>query len=143
MGVLWEEVVVGTDYFERSLTPKDYIYMTVFSYFKKDPSARRVVGLLADSKTTADYQCAFREGGGMAIAALARISRWKQGGAFSSQQYLAGAERAFAHLQTNNLKYDDDGKENIIDDYCALLAAADLWMDTDKTGYRDQARTRA
>ncbi len=79
----------------------------------------------------------------MAIAALARISRWKQGGGFSSQQYLAGAERAFAHLQANNLKYDDDGKENIIDDYCALMAASELWMATDKTGYRDEARKRA
>src|SRR5258708_11764277 len=121
MGVLWEEVVVGTDYFERSLTPKDYIYMTVFSYFKKDLGARRVVGLLADSKTTSDYQCAYREGGGMAIAALARISQWKRHGEFSSQQYLAAAERAFTHLQVNNTKYDDDGRENIIDDYCALM----------------------
>ncbi len=102
-----------------------------------------MVGLLADSKTTSDYQCAFREGGGMGIAALARISRWKQGGAFSAEQYLAGAERAFAHLQANNLKYDDDGKENIIDDYCALMAATELWIATDKEVYRDEARKRA
>ena len=47
----------------------------------------------------------------MAIAALARISQWKRNGEFSSQQYLAGAKRAFAHLQANNTKYDDDGKE--------------------------------
>jgi len=117
--------------------------MTVFSYFKKDPEARRVVGLLANSKTTADYQCAFREGGGMAIAALARISQWKKDGIFSSQQYLAGAERAFAHLQANNTRYDDDGKENIIDDYCALMAASELWIATDKSIYRDEARKRA
>ncbi|MDB6068050.1 MAG: hypothetical protein JWR26_4258 [Pedosphaera sp.] len=140
---LKEEALYGADYIMRSLSPGDYFYMTVFSYFKKDPNARRVVGLLADSKTTADYQCAFREGGGMAIAALARISQWKKEGAFSSQQYLAGAERAFAHLQANNLKYDDDGKENIIDDYCALMAASELWMATDKTVYRDEARKRA
>ena len=30
-----------------------------------------MVGLLANSRTTSDYQCAYREGGGMAIAALA------------------------------------------------------------------------
>jgi hypothetical protein len=140
---LREEALYGADYLMRSLSPGDYFYMTVFSYFNKDPDARRVVGLLADSKTTADYQCAFREGGGMAIAALARISRWKQDGTFSSQQYLAGAERAFAHLQANNLKYDDDGKENIIDDYCALMAASELWLATDKPVYRDEARKRA
>jgi hypothetical protein len=140
---LMAESLYGADYLMRSLSPSDYFYMTVFSYFKKDPSARRVVGLLADSKTTSDYQCAYREGGGMAIAALARISQWHKDGAFTSQQYLAGAERAFAHLEKNNLKYDDDGKENVIDDYCALMAATELWIATGKDVYRDAARKRA
>ena len=140
---LQDEALYGADYLMRSLSPDGYFYMTVFSYFKKDPEARRVVGLLANSKTTSDYQCAYREGGGMAIAALARISRWKQDGKFSSRQYLAGAERAFAHLQANNLRYDDDGEENILDDYCALMAASELWMATDQGVYRDEARKRA
>jgi hypothetical protein len=140
---LRSEALYGADYVMRSLSPAGYFYMAVFSYFDKDPHARRVVGLLANSKTTSDYQCAYREGGGMAIAALARISRWHQDGAFSSAQYLAGAERAFAHLQANNLKYDDDGKENIIDDYCALMAASELWIATDKEIYRHAARQRA
>jgi hypothetical protein len=140
---LMDEALYGADYLMRSLSPNDFFYMIVFSYFNKDPGARRVVGLLADSKTTADYQCAFREGGGMAIASLARISQWKRHGEFSSQQYLDGAERAFAHLVANNTKYDDDGKENIIDDYCALMAASELWIATGKTVYRDAARQRA
>ena len=71
---LMDEAVYGADYLMRSLSPQDYFYETVFSYFKKDPEARRVVGLLANSVTTSDYQCAYREGGGMAIAALTRIS---------------------------------------------------------------------
>jgi hypothetical protein len=79
----------------------------------------------------------------MAIAALARISQWKKHGAFTSQQYLDGAKRAFAHLLINNTKYDDDGKENIIDDYCALMAATELWIATDSSIYRDEARKRA
>jgi hypothetical protein len=140
---LMDEAIYGADYVMRSLSAEGYFYMTVFSYFKKDPEARRVVGLLADSKTTSDYQCAFREGGGMAIAALARISQWKKDGQFSWRQYLAGAERAFAHLQINNTRYDDDGKENIIDDYCALIAASELWIATDQALYRDEARKRA
>lgn len=117
--------------------------MIVFSYFNKDPQARRVVGLLADSKTTNDYQCAFREGGGMAIAALARISRWAKHGAYTPAQYLDAAKRAFAHLQVNNLKYTDDGKENIIDDYCALMAATELWISTADESYKVEARKRA
>jgi hypothetical protein len=140
---LADEALYGADYIMRSLSPSNYFYMIVFSYFNKDPEARRVVGLLADSITTSDYQCAFREGGGMAIASLARVSQWKRHGEFSSQQYLAGAERAFAHLQINNTKYDDDGKENVIDDYCALMAASELWIATGKEVYREAARQRA
>jgi hypothetical protein len=140
---LSDEAIWGADYMMRALSADDYFYMIVFSYFNKDPHARRVVGLLADSKTTTDYQSAFREGGGMAIAALARISRWKKNGDFTSTQYLDGAKRAFAHLLINNTRYDDDGKENIIDDYCALMAATELWLATDSTLYRDEARKRA
>jgi type 1 glutamine amidotransferase len=140
---LKKESLYGADYIMRSLSPEGYFYMTVFTYFNKDPKARRVVGLLADSKTTSDYQCAWREGGGMAIAALARISRWNEPGDFTSKQYLDGAMRAFDHLLVNSTRYADDGKDNIIDDYCALMASSELWMATGKTLYRDEARRRA
>jgi len=146
MGVkdsLDNEALWGADYMMRALSDSSYFYMIVFSYFNKDPNARRIVGLHANSVTTNEYQCAFREGGGMAIAALARISRWKIHGDFTSKQYLNGAERAFAHLLVYNTKYDDDGKENIIDDYCALMAATELWIATNKTLYRNEARKRA
>jgi hypothetical protein len=137
------EALYGADYMMRALSKDDYFYMIVFSYFNKDPEARRIVGLHANSVTTDEYQCAFREGGGMAIAALARISQWKKNGEFTSQQYLDAAKRAFAHLLINNTKYDDDGKENIMDDYCALMAATELWIATDSSLYRDEARKRA
>lgn len=138
-----DEALWGADYLMRSLSKEGYFYMTVFSYFNKDPNARRVVGLHANSVTTTEYQSAFREGGGMAIAALARISGWKKNGSFTSGQYLDAAKGAFAHLLVNNLKYDDDGKENIIDDYCALMAATELWIRTDSSLYREEARKRA
>ena len=137
------EALYGADYMMRALSDHDYFYMIVFSYFDKNPSARRVVGLLANSVTTNQYQCAFREGAGMAIAALARISQWNKNGEFTSKQYLEGAKRAFAHLLKYNTQYDDDGKENIIDDYCALMAATELWIATNDTFYRDEARMRA
>src|ERR1700743_1451573 len=137
---LENEAIWGADYMMRALSKDNYFYMIVFSYFNKDPNARRVVGLHANSVTTDEYQCAFREGGGMAIAALGGIWQWKKNGEFTSQQYLAGAERAFAHLLQHNTEYDDDHKENIIDDYCALMAATELWITTDSTLYRDEAR---
>jgi len=140
---LENEALWGADYMMRALSKDNYFYMIVFSYFNKDPNARRVVGLHANSVTTDEYQCAFREGGGMAIAALARISRWKKHGDFTSQQYLNAAKRAFAHLLINNTKYDDDHKENIIDDYCALMAATELWISTNEVLYKNEARKRA
>ncbi|WP_461452281.1 glycoside hydrolase family 9 protein [Mucilaginibacter sp.] len=140
---LESEALWGADYMTRALSDSDYFYMIVFSYFNKNPNARRIVGLHANSVTTNEYQCAFREGGGMAIAALARISRWKKHGNFTSTQYLSAAERAFAHLLIYNKKYDDDGKENIIDDYCALIAATELWITTNKELYKTEARKHA
>ena len=140
---LENEALWGADYMTRALSDSSYFYMIVFSYFNKDPNARRVVGLHANSVTTNEYQCAFREGGGMAIAALARISRWKKHGDFTSRQYLEGAKRAFAHLLVYNTQYDDDHKENIIDDYCALMAATELWITTNETIYKTEARKRA
>lgn len=140
---LENEALYGADYIARALSDSGYFYMTVFSYFKKDPEERRVVGLHANSVTTNEYQCAYREGGGMGIAALARISRWKKHGDYTSAQYLAAAKKAFAHLEKYNLKYDDDHKENIIDDYCALMAATELWKAAPDTRYRDAARKRA
>lgn len=134
------EAIWGADYLMRCLSDQDYFYMIVFSYFDKNPAARRIVGLKANSVTTDEYQSASREGGGMAIAALARISQWKKNGDFTSKQYLEGAKRAYAHLLINNTKYDDDGKENIIDDYCALMAATELWIATDDGFYKDEAR---
>ncbi|MHC0447817.1 glycoside hydrolase family 9 protein [Flavobacterium sp. 3-218] len=134
------EAIWGADYMMRCLSDEDYFYMIVFSYFDKNPAARRIVGLKANSVTTDEYQSAFREGAGMAIASLARISKWNKNGDFTSKQYLDGAKRAYSHLLTNNTKYDDDGKENIIDDYCALMAATELWIVTNDHFYKDEAR---
>jgi len=64
-------------------------------------------------------------------------------GAYSRQDYLAAAERGFAHLQQHNLSYLDDGKENIIDDYCALLAATELYAASQKPDYAIAAELRA
>ena len=135
-----DEAAYGADYLLKSLSEEGYFYMIVFSYFNKDPKARRVVGLHANSVTTDEYQCAFREGGGMAIAALARISGWSMLGKNQRTNYLAGAKRAYEHLKINNLKYCDDGKENIIDNYCALMAVSELFKVTKDEYYLSEAR---
>lgn len=140
---LLQEALWGADYMMRALSDSGFFYQVVFSFFKKDPSFRRAVGLEANSVTTDQYQCAFREGAGMAIAALARISTWKKNGDHTSSQYLNSAEHAFQHLLKYNTQYADDHKENILDDYCALMAATELWIATEKELYKTEARKRA
>ncbi|MEP7322560.1 MAG: ThuA domain-containing protein [Saprospiraceae bacterium] len=140
---LTSQAFYGADYIMKSLSPEGYFYMTLFSYFKKDPKERRVVGLLADSKTTTDYQCGYREGGGMAVASLARISQWKGNSNYKPTEYLEAAEKAFAHLQKYSIQYIDDHKENILDDYTALMACTELWIATKKSLYLAEARRRA
>ena len=102
----------------------------------------------SDGDKSTDYQTAFREGGGMAIAGLARASKLSVHGDFTNEQYLAAAEKAFEHLSSKqsiggNCEYCDDHKENIIDDYTALLAATELYAATQKKDYLTAARERA
>ena len=142
-----EEALWGADYLHRLLDKDGYFYMTVFDQWASG-AERMVVGYVGiEGVYTKDYQAAFREGGGVAIAALARASRLSKAtgiqGEFSGAQYLQDAERAFAHLQANNLKYCDNGVENIIDDYTALLAAVELYRSTQKDTYLEAARQRA
>ncbi|ALO36242.1 glycosyl hydrolase [Colwellia sp. MT41] len=144
---LAEEVMWGADYLHRTLASAGYFYTNIFDQ-KGLADERLVTGYdTINEKYTNNFQAAFREGGGMAIAALVRAHELsnKTGvqGEFSAKQYLTDAERAFAHLQKYNLHYVDNGKENIIDDYTALIAATELYRLTKKTKYLKAARLRA
>ena len=79
----------------------------------------------------------------MAIAALALASTMPQDGDFSRQRYLQAAEEAFAFLNQHNRELLNDGVENILDDYCALLAATELYRATKKDAYRSAAISRS
>ena len=89
------------------------------------------------------YQSSYRSGGGMAIAALALAASFDTSGDFSNANYLSAAEDAFAFLEKNNLQMTNDGKENILDDYCALSAATELYKTTKKQIYFNAAEKRA
>ncbi|HEX4263117.1 MAG TPA: glycoside hydrolase family 9 protein [Verrucomicrobiae bacterium] len=73
------------------------------------------------------YEVGYRNGGGVAIAALALASTYADTGEYSNPDYLTAAAQAFNFLEANNRFYLNDGKENIVDDYCALLAATELF----------------
>lgn len=138
------EAVHGADYLVRVQDKEGYFYTTVFAGWTKDSEQRQICAYEGqDGKRNDRYQAAFREGGGLAIAALARTSSSGLSGEFTAEQYLKSAIKGYAHLKNNNLKYTDDGKENIIDDYCALLAAIELFKATGEENYLLGARLRA
>jgi len=90
-----------------------------------------------------EYEVSYRSGGGIAIAALAMASTSPVSGEYSHADYLKTAEDAFAYIEKNNVRLVNDGKENIVDDYCALAAATDLFRATKKQIYKEAADRRA
>ena len=144
-----DEAVFGADFLVRMLDDKGFFYMTAFDNWGSPLGKRELCAFTgSDGVKSADYQSAFREGGGMAIAALARASKLGVKGDFSSEKYLEAAEKAFEHLSQKqsiggSCEYCDDHKENIIDDYTALLAATELYAASQKKDYLTAARKRA
>jgi hypothetical protein len=139
-----DEALHGADFLMRMLDPAGYFYMTVFDRWSKDVEQRDICSYATQKGHKFDtYQAGYRQGGGSAIAALARAARLPRDGERKRKEYLAAAERAFAHLELHNREYLDDGMENIIDDYCSLLAATELFAATRKQEYAAAADSRA
>ena len=144
-----DEAAYGADFLVRMLDDQGFFYMTVFDNWGSPTGKRELCAFSgSDGIKSANYQTAFREGGGMAIAGLARVSKLGVKGDYTSEQYLAAAEKAYAHLSEKqgigkSCEYCDDNKENIIDDYTALLAATELYIATEKVDYLKDARARA
>jgi len=147
---LLSEAAWGTDYLLRNLDPSGYFYLGIFDNWGNAPGSREICEWSGEAgDRSPNFQCSFREGGGMAIAALARAFNMNLQGDSNKTQYLAGAQSAYAHLKsagdgyaTKNIEYDNDHQENIIDDYTALLAATELYKATGKTEYLNDARLR-
>jgi len=89
------------------------------------------------------YEASFRAGGGMAIAALALAASTGVEGDFTSKDYLKTAEDAYRFLDAHNSELTNDSKDNITDDYCALLAAVELYRATHDETWRTAADARA
>jgi len=161
---LLDEAMVGADYLVRVHRPGGSFYRSVSAPgFEKAPQDRLIVPAMTgfrikrtqtdtgdhaaiDEHAGADlrdYEVGYRAGGGVAVAALAMASAAPVSGAFSSADYLRVAEEAFAYLEQHNLLYTNDGLENIVDDYCALLAATELFQATGNQAYSQAAAKRA
>jgi hypothetical protein len=160
---LLDEAMYGADYLVRVKAPGGSFYRSIDAPGgEKRPEDRRIaresMGFAIKTLQTKDnlsisrapaisspypYEVGFRNGGGMAIAALARASTFNVCGDFSNAKYLQTAQEAFAFLQTHNRQLANDGKENIVDDYCALLAATELYKATKDRQYKTAADLRA
>ena len=158
---LLDEGAFGADYLVRVKVPGGSFYRSVSAPGpEKRPPDRRLGreggGFAIKTTETKDrlpppgepsaddaaYQSSFRAGGGVAIAALARAAAMGAPGE-RSVDYLRTAEDAWAFLAAHNAQLTSDGQENIVDDYCALLAATELFGATGKPEYRAAADERA
>lgn len=125
---LADEAKHGADFLLRMQDPRGFFYMTVFDQWSKDPERRTLCAYATqDGVMSEAYPAGFRQGGGMAIAALAAASRSPLCADPDQQaRYLDAAIRGYWHLVEHNHHYLDDGEPNIIDETCALLAACEL-----------------
>jgi hypothetical protein len=122
-----DEALHGADFLMRMQDPQGFWYVTVFDGWSKVPSQRELCSYRTQLGTKGDdYQAGWRQGGGMAAAALALASTLGDGPDHTAEEYRQAALRGFRHLQQHGLEYLDDRRENIIDDTCALLAAVEL-----------------
>jgi len=122
-----DEALHGADWLVRMQDPAGFWHVTVFDRWTKDPAQRELCSYRTQQgHKFDDYQAGWRQGGGMAAAALALASTLGDGVDFSAAQYRDTARKGFHHLLDAGTRYLDDGQENLIDDTCALLAAIEL-----------------
>jgi Glycosyl hydrolase family 9/Cellulase N-terminal ig-like domain len=156
-----DEAMFGADYLVRVKDPAASFYRSISTGgVDQVPEQRKVAGemkkfgiyqnssqeprdMVEQANNDMEYEVSYRSGGGIAIAALALASTSPTNGEYKNADYLKAAEDAFAFLEKNNLKMVNDGKENIVDDYCALAAATELFRATKKPIYKEAADRRA
>ena len=154
---LLDEGLFGADFLTRLKRPDGSFLQTISAPGKEKLAKDRVIGnpnaRTQIKKNAADstenvggvegayaYQASFRAGGGMAIAALALASTMPMDGEIPRSKYLLSAEEAFTFLEAHNSQLVNDGKENILDDYCALIAATELARATHIATYEQAAQ---
>ena len=160
---LLDEAMFGADYLVRIKDPAGSFYITVSGRGPEkkpedrliSPKAERHIILTTETKDKfrdygkekikgdAAYEAGYREGAGLCIAALAMASTYPVSGDYANTDYLKAAEEAFSYLEEHNLLFANDGQENIIDDYCTLVAAVELFRATKNPQYKVAADKRA
>ena len=156
-----DEAMFGADYLVRVKNPSGSFYRSISNGgVDQRPQERKVAGemkkfgifqssdkaptdLVQQANNDREYEVSYRSGGGVAIAALAMASSFPFSGEYRNADYLKAAEEGFHYLEANNARMTNDGKDNIVDDYCALTAATELYRATKKGQYKAAADQRA
>lgn len=155
-----DEGLYGADFLVRMKRPNGSFFETIAAPGKEKLAQDRAIGNpnwrtqiktntsdstenIARAEGKHAYEASFRAGGGMAIAALALASTMPVDGDYTPREYLNTAEDAFQFLDAHNREVVNDGAENILDDYCALMAATELYGASHKDVYRAAATQRA
>lgn len=112
------------------------------SYEYRQPKSRRGGGVLEgfDEIKDDNYETSFRSGGGYAIATLAYAARTVFPSEYSQQEYIEAAVDAYEYLEKNNERYTNDGKWNLVDEYCCLDALVELYKTTRQWDYMRRAK---
>jgi len=158
---LLDEASYGADWLMRMRAPskaffkngpgRRYAYdptdtMRAIGFEYKASSAQFGPAATADKETITDenYESSFRAGGGYAITALAAAARYPYPSCeHSGYQYLKAARDSYFYLEKNNEKYTNDGKWNLIDEFCALEALVELYKSSKEVGFLNRARDMA
>ena len=159
---LLDEAMYGADYLVRVQAPGGSFYRSVGApgpgkraddrLIQPEQPSYRIKQSKEQSfhdRTSSDnwrsYQVSYRSGGGLAIAGLAMAAAYPDSvaGDYDRKKYLAAAERAFDFLEANNAGMTNDGRENMLDDYCALSAATELYRTTNNRRHQQIADKRA
>jgi hypothetical protein len=140
-----EEAWWGADFLMRMQDQQGYFYMTLFDTWSKESEKRMISAFKTqEGELLPGYEAGFRQGGAMAIAALARASGFPResvpADGYTPGQCLKAASAGYHHLVEHNREYLDNGRENIIDFYCALSAAVELYQATGERYYLDESR---
>lgn len=157
---LIEEGMYGADFLMRMRAPSGSFFVTksrtmdaygpvasmrVLGAYHRNPTGRKGGGSWGniDEITEYDYETSFRAGGGYAIAALAYAARVTYPSDYTKEEYLQTAIRAYDYLYANNELYANDGKWNLVDEYCALDAVIEIYKTTREIDYLRRARALA
>ncbi len=156
---LLDEGLFGADFLVRMKRPNGSFFESIAAPGREKLAKDREIGnpnwrtriktstsesteSIAQAEGPHAYEVSFRSGGGMAIAALALASTMPEEGEFPRGTYLKAAEEAFQFLDRHNREVVNDGVENILDDYCALMAATELYKASHEETYRTAAIER-